>query len=112
MIERSCTMPSCAEALRVYAAPSAELAGARSRTLDIVRMPPYMYDSALLPTLGKIRLPTLVIWCPRPDHPHRIMVISINKPFQGHAAGDRPLPLAPFRQPETLAEIIREFTAG
>ena len=62
-----CTMHSTVpSAERIYtAAPLQEFGGMREAGRSMsMRMcyRPYMYDPALLPTLGKIRLPTLVVW--------------------------------------------------
>ena len=119
MVERSLyDAPHCAEAERIYtAAPLQEFGGAREAGRSMaMRMcyRPYMYDPALLPTLGKIRLPTLVVWGGQ-DH---IIPIDCGHLYQQAIPGarlrviDRCGHWAHFEQPQTLAEIIREFVAA
>jgi pimeloyl-ACP methyl ester carboxylesterase len=108
----------CAEAQRIYtAAPLQEFGGVREagRSMSI-RMcyRPYMYDPALLPTLGKIRVPTLVVWGAQ----DQIFPVECGRLYQQAIPGatlrviDRCGHWAHFEQPQALAEIIREFVAG
>jgi pimeloyl-ACP methyl ester carboxylesterase len=108
----------CAEAQRIYtAAPLVEFGGVREagRSMSI-RMcyRPYMYDPALLPTLGKIRVPTLVVWGAQ----DQIMPIDCGHLYHQAIPGatlrviDRCGHWAHFEQPQALAEAIREFVAG
>jgi pimeloyl-ACP methyl ester carboxylesterase len=119
MIERSLyDAQHCAETQRIYtAAPLQEFGGAREagRSMSI-RMcyRPYMYDPALLPTLGKIRVPTLVVWGAQ----DLIIPIECGHLYQQAIPGatlrviDRCGHWAHFEQPQALAESIREFVAG
>lgn len=119
VIERSLyDAPNCAEALRIYTAtPLQEFGGVREagRSMSI-RMcyRPYMYDPALLPTLGKIRVPTLVVWGAQ----DQIVPIECGHLYQQAISGatlrviERCGHWAHFEQPETLAGIVREFVAG
>jgi pimeloyl-ACP methyl ester carboxylesterase len=118
VMERSlCDVQHCAEAQRIYTAvPLQEFGGVREagRSMSI-RMcyRPYMYDPALLPTLGKIRVPTLVVWGAQ-DH---IIPIDCGRLYQEAIPGatlraiDRCGHWPHFEQPQALAEIIREFIA-
>jgi pimeloyl-ACP methyl ester carboxylesterase len=119
MVERSLyDAQHCAEAERIYtAAPLQEFGGVREAGRSMsMRMcyRPYMYDPALLPTLGKIRVSTLVVWGAQ-DH---IMPIDCGHLYQQAIPGatlrviDRCGHWPHFEQPRTLAEIIREFIAG
>jgi pimeloyl-ACP methyl ester carboxylesterase len=119
MVERSLyDAQHCAEAERIYtAAPLQEFGGVREAGRSMaMRMcyRPYMYDPALLPTLGKIRLPTLVVWGGQ-DH---IIPIDCGHLYQQAIPGatlrviDRCGHWAHFEQPRSLAEIIREFVAA
>jgi pimeloyl-ACP methyl ester carboxylesterase len=119
MIERSLhDAENCAEALRIYTAtPLQEFGGVREAGRSMsMRMcyRPYMYDPALLPTLGKIRLPTLVVWGAQ----DQIIPIECGHLYQQAIPGatlrviDRCGHWPHFEQPEALAEIIREFVAS
>jgi pimeloyl-ACP methyl ester carboxylesterase len=119
VVERSLyDEPHCAEAQRIYtAAPLQEFGGVREAGRSMsMRMcyRPYMYDPALLPTLGKIRVPTLVAWGAQ----DRIMPIECGHLYQQAIPGatlrviERCGHWAHFEQPQALAEIIREFVAG
>ena len=119
MVERSLSdAPHCAEAERIYtAAPLQEFGGMREAGRSMsMRMcyRPYMYDPALLPTLGKIRLPTLVVWGAQ----DQIIPLDCGQLYQQAIPGatlrviDRCGHWAHFEQPRTLAEIIREFIAA
>ena len=119
VVERSLyDAPHCAEAQRIYtAAPLQEFGGVREAGRSMsMRMcyRPYMSDPALLPTLGKIRVPTLVVWGAQ-DH---IIPIECGHLYQQAIPGarlrviDRCGHWAHFEQPQALAEIIREFVAG
>ena len=118
VIERSLyDAENCAEALRVYtAAPLQEFGGVREAGRSMsMRMcyRPYMYDPALLPMLGKIQLPTLVVW----GAEDQIMPIECGHLYQQAIPGatlrviDRCGHWPHFEHPEALAEIIREFTS-
>jgi len=108
---------NCAEALRIYTAtPLQEFGGVREAGRSMsMRMcyRPYMYDPALLPTLGKIRLPTLVVWGAQ----DQIIPIDCGHLYQQAIPGatlrviDRCGHWPHFEQPEALAEIIHEFIA-
>jgi pimeloyl-ACP methyl ester carboxylesterase len=119
MVERSLyDAKHCAEAERIYtAAPLQEFGGMREAGRSMaMRMcyRPYMYDPALLPTLGKIRVPTLVVWGAQ----DQIIPIDCGHLYQQAIPGaalrviDRCGHWAHFEQPQTLAEIIREFIAA
>jgi pimeloyl-ACP methyl ester carboxylesterase len=108
----------CAEADRIYtAAPLQEFGGEREagRSMSI-RMcyRPYMYDPALLPTLGKIRVPTLIVWGAN----DQIVPLECGQLYQQAIPGATLRVLegcghwAHFEQPQALAESIREFIAG
>ena len=104
VIERSLyDAENCAEAQRIYTAtPLQEFGGVREAGRSMsMRMcyRPYMYDPALLPTLGKIRLPTLVVWGAQDQIiPSRMWPPLPTSDSRSDAAGHRPLwPLAPFR---------------
>jgi pimeloyl-ACP methyl ester carboxylesterase len=118
VIERSLyDAENCAEALRVYTAtPLQEFGGVREAGRSMsMRMcyRPYMYDPALLPTLGKIQVPTLVVWGAQ----DQIIPIACGHLYQ-HAIPGATLRVIErcghwphFEHPETLAEIICEFIA-
>jgi pimeloyl-ACP methyl ester carboxylesterase len=107
-----------AEYQRIYgAAPIQEFGGLREagRSMSI-RMcyRPYMHDPALLPTLGKIGVPTLIVWGAR----DQIMPIECGYLYQEAIPGARLRVIEQcghwphFEQPQALAEIIREFLSG
>jgi pimeloyl-ACP methyl ester carboxylesterase len=119
MVERSLyDAEHCAEAQRIYtAAPLAEFGGVREagRSMSLrTCYRPYMSDPALLPMLGKIRVPTLVVWGAQ----DQIMPIECGHLYQQAIPGatlrviDHCGHWAHFEQPQVLAEIIREFVAG
>jgi pimeloyl-ACP methyl ester carboxylesterase len=119
VIERSLyAAENCAEALRIYtAAPLQEFGGIREAGRSMsMRMcyRPYMYDPALLPMLGKIRVPTLVVWGAQ----DQIIPIECGHLYQRAIPGatlrviDHCGHWPHFEQPQTLAEIIDEFVAG
>jgi pimeloyl-ACP methyl ester carboxylesterase len=118
VIERSLyDAENCAEALRIYTAtPLQEFGGVREAGRSMsMRMcyRPYMYDPALLPTLGKIQVPTLVVWGAQ----DRIIPIECGQLYQRAIPGatlrviERCSHWPHFEHPETLADIIREFIA-
>ena len=99
----------------LYSDPLQEFGGVREAGRSMsMRMcyRPYMHDPALFPTLGKIRLPTLVVWGAQ----DQIMPIEC-----GHLSTSIPGATLRviehcghwphFEQPEALAEIVREFVA-
>jgi pimeloyl-ACP methyl ester carboxylesterase len=119
VIERSLyEAENCAEALRIYSAtPLQEFGGVREAGRSMsMRMcyRPYMYDPALLPTLGKIRVPTLVVWGAQ----DQIIPLECGHLYQQAIPGatlrviDRCGHWPHFERPEVLAEIIHEFIAG
>jgi pimeloyl-ACP methyl ester carboxylesterase len=119
MIERSLyDAENCAEALRIYTAtPLQEFGGVREAGRSMsMRMcyRPYMYDPALLPTLSKIRLPTLIVWGAQ----DQIIPLECGHLYQQAIPGatlrviDRCGHWPHFEHPQALAEIIREFVAG
>jgi pimeloyl-ACP methyl ester carboxylesterase len=108
---------NCAETQRIYtAAPLQEFGGVREagRSMSI-RMcyRPYMYDPALLPTLGKIRVPTLVVWGAQ----DQIIPLECGQLYQQAIPGatlrviERCGHLAHLERPQELAEIVQEFGA-
>jgi pimeloyl-ACP methyl ester carboxylesterase len=118
VIERSLyDAENCGEALRIYtAAPLQEFGGVREAGRSMsMRMcyRPYMYDPALPSTLGKIRLPTLVVWGAQ----DQIIPTECGQLYQQAIPGsslrviERCGHWPHFERPETLAEIIREFIA-
>lgn len=119
VVERSLyDAQQCAEAQRIYtAAPLQEFGGTREAGRSMsMRMcyRPYMYDPALLPTLGKIRLPTLIVWGAN----DQIVPLECGQLYQQAIPGatlrvlDRCGHWAHFEQPQASAEIIREFIAA
>jgi pimeloyl-ACP methyl ester carboxylesterase len=107
-----------AEYQRIYgAAPIQEFGGLREagRSMSI-RMcyRPYMHDPALFPTLGKIGVPTLIVWGAQ----DQIMPIECGHLYQEAIPGARLRVIEQcghwphFEQPQALAEIIREFLSG
>ncbi|HEX2279504.1 MAG TPA: alpha/beta hydrolase [Candidatus Tectomicrobia bacterium] len=119
VIERSLyDAENCAEALRIYtAAPLQEFGGVREAGRSMsMRMcyRPYMYDPALPAMLGKIRLPTLVVWGAQ----DQIVPIECGHLYRQAIPGatlrviERCGHWPHFEQPQTLAEIIREFIGG
>jgi pimeloyl-ACP methyl ester carboxylesterase len=119
VIERSLyDAENCTEALRIYtAAPLQEFGGVREAGRSMsMRMcyRPYMYDPALLPTLGKIQLPTLVVWGAQ----DQIIPIECGQLYQQAIPGATLRVMGGcghwphFEQPDTLAEIIHGFIAG
>jgi pimeloyl-ACP methyl ester carboxylesterase len=118
VIERSLyDAQNCAEAQRIYtASPLQEFGGVREagRSMSI-RMcyRPYMHDPALLPTLGKIRVPTLVVWGAQ----DQIMPIECGHLYQQTIPGATLRVIencghwAHFERPQALAEIVQEFVA-
>ena len=118
VIERSLSdAENCAEALRIYTAtPLQEFGGVREAGRSMsMRMcyRPYMYDPALLPMLGKIQLPTLVVWGAQ----DQIIPLECGHLYQQAIPGatlrviDRCGHWPHFEQPEALADLIREFIA-
>jgi pimeloyl-ACP methyl ester carboxylesterase len=119
VIERSLyDAENCAEALRIYTAmPLQEFGGMREAGRSMsMRMcyRPYMHDPALLPTLGKIRLPTLIVWGAQ----DQVMPLDCGHLYQQAIPGatlrviDHCGHWPHFEHPQALAEIIREFVAG
>ena len=74
---------------------------------------PYMYDPALLPTLAKIRVPTLVVWGAH----DQIIPLECGYLYQQAIPGatlrimEHAGHWPHFEQPQALAEMIREFVA-
>jgi pimeloyl-ACP methyl ester carboxylesterase len=119
VIERSLyDAQNCAEAQRIYTAtPLQEFGGVREagRSMSMrLCYRPYMYDPALPATLGKIRVPTLVVWGAQ----DQIIPIECAHLYQQAIPGatlrviDHCGHWPHFEHPQTLAEIIREFSAG
>jgi pimeloyl-ACP methyl ester carboxylesterase len=119
VVERSFyDAPHSAEFQRIYgAAPIQEFGGRREagRSMSI-RMcyRPYMHDPALLPTLGKVRVPTLIVWGAQ----DQIVPIECGHLYQQAIPGATLRVIEQcghwphFEQPQALAEIIREFVSG
>jgi pimeloyl-ACP methyl ester carboxylesterase len=119
VIERSLhDAPNCAEALRIYTAtPLQEFGGMREAGRSMsMRMSyrPYMYDPALLATLGKIRVPTLVVWGAQ----DQILPLECGHLYQQAIPGATLRVIEQcghwphFEHPEALAEMIQAFVAG
>src|SRR5215831_2770183 len=119
VVERSFyDAPHCSEYQRIYgAAPIQEFGGLREAGRSMsTRMcyRPYMQDPALLPMLGKIRVPTLIAWGAQ----DQIMPIECGHLYQQAIPGatlrviERCGHWPHFEQPQALAEIIREFVSG
>jgi pimeloyl-ACP methyl ester carboxylesterase len=118
VIEQSFYDPTTApEFRRIFAdAPIAEFGGVREagRTMSMrMCFRPYMYDPALPGMLGKVRVPTLVVW----GKQDRIMPLECANLYQ------RGIPDATLRiidecghfahldKPEMLAAVVREFVS-
>jgi pimeloyl-ACP methyl ester carboxylesterase len=119
VIERSLyDAQNCAEALRIYTAtPLQEFGGIREAGRSMsMRMcyRPYMYDPALLPTLAKIRVPTLVVWGAQ----DQIIPLECGHLYQQAIPGatlrliEQTGHWPHFEQPQALAETIREFVTS
>jgi pimeloyl-ACP methyl ester carboxylesterase len=110
--------PTAPEFQRIYgAAPVPEFGGVREagRTMSMrMCFRPYMYDPALPGMLGKVRVPTLVVW----GRQDRIVPLECANLYQ------RAIPDATVRiiddcghfahldKPESLAAIVREFVSA
>jgi pimeloyl-ACP methyl ester carboxylesterase len=119
VVERSFyDAPRCPEYQRIYGAePLVEFGGKREagRSMSIrMCFRPYMYDPALEPTLGKIRLPTLIVWGAQ----DQIVPLECGHRYQQAIPGatlrllERCGHWAHFERPQALAEIIQEFIGG
>jgi pimeloyl-ACP methyl ester carboxylesterase len=102
---------------RIYAAtPIAEFGGIREagRTMSMrMCFRPYMYDPALPGMLGKVRVPTLIVW----GKQDQIVPVECASLYQRAIPGatlrivDRCGHFAHLEQPEQLASIVSEFVA-
>lgn len=108
---------SSAEYQRLYSAPIPEYGGIREAgRMMSVRMcfKPYMHDPSLPGMLGKIDVPTLVVW----GRDDRIMPLQCGSRYAEAIAGARLHVLehcghfAHLEQPIELARVVREFCAG
>ena len=118
VIERGFHAPGASsEYQRLYATPQPEYGGVREagRTMS-VRMcyRPYMFDPSLEAMLGKIDVPTLVVW----GDDDRLVSAECGQLFTA-AIPDAHLRVlancghfAHLEQPQALAEVIAEFCAG
>ncbi len=118
VIERAFYDPqSSPEYQRIYGGGIEEYGGIREagRTMSIrLCFRPYMYDPALPAMLGKIQVPTLIVWGAQ----DQITPIECAHLYQQAIPGatlrviDRCGHWPHYEQPQTLAEIVREFIAS
>jgi len=117
VIDRSFHDPKASpEYQRLYGTPVPEFGGAREagKTMSIrMAFRPYMYDPVLPGMLGKVQVPTLVVW----GDDDRITPIECGEIYRQGIPGAqlRTLPRcghwAHMEQPDALAAVIRDFTA-
>lgn len=117
VIERSFHDPKSApEHQRLYGEPMPEFGGFResAKTMNIkMCYRPYMYDPALPAMLGKVRVPTLLVW----GADDRIVPSECGRLYQQSIPGaelrtiERCGHWAHLEKPQELASIVKEFTA-
>lgn len=102
---------------RLYGTPVPEFGGVREagKTMSMrVAFRPYMYDPALPGMLGKVQVPTLVVW----GDDDRIAPLECGEIYQHGIPGAQLRILANcghwahMERPAELAAVIRDFTAG
>lgn len=105
------------EYARIYGGEYQEFGGPREagRTMSMrMCFRPYMYDPALPGMLGKVKLPTLLVWGDK----DKIMPRACAQLYQQTIAGstlkliDKCGHWAQFERPHELAQIVTEFLAG
>jgi pimeloyl-ACP methyl ester carboxylesterase len=106
----------CPEYQRIYGGEFQEFGGPREagRTMSIrMCFRPFMYDPALPAMLGKVRVPTLIVWGAN-DH---IIPVECGQLYQQAIAGatlrllDKCGHWPQFERPQELARLIQEFVA-
>jgi len=107
---------SAPEYARIYGGGIAEFGGSREagRTMSMrMCFRPFMYDPALPGMLGKVQVPTLIVW----GKEDRIVPLECAQQYQRAIPGatvrllDRCGHFAHFEQPRLLADTINEFIA-